>query len=176
MQRKKELSIIYPVQTFNKLFLINWALKKGQIWGEWLFSIRASVFLNLKCSNIWPLWLYFIFSKLCSLLCSCHSKTNDNSIPDVGHSEIQNHCLLEQPIWKRTIYITQGKKRISFHNCLAIAWEILQRFVIIIRFYSDAGKLAYICGWLWKLYMHKGYLSKQWESILRTWTEDYKCV
>lgn len=122
--------------------------QKSQIWGGWLVSISTSVFLNLKFLNIWTLGSYFIFSILYSLLCSCQSKPNDSSIPDVGRNGIQNHCILEQAIWKRVIYIIQSNKLISFHNCLDIAWEISQRFLRTIRFYSHAGKLAYICGWL----------------------------
>ena len=33
----------------------------------------------------------------------------------------------------------------AFQSCFPIAWEISQELFLIIRFYSDANKLAYIC-------------------------------
>ena len=58
---------------------------------------------------------HFTFPKLCSLLISWQNKTNGSSI---GHSEIQNHCIVEQVIWKKLLYIVCVR-----HSVVSDSWR-----------------------------------------------------
>lgn len=118
--------------------------------GEGSVTISTMYFLNLKCLNymafriVISFFFSFFFSKLYSSVFSWQNKMNGSSNPDGGYSEIQNHCIVEQAIWRNfTLY-----KAIKWLLSTVILLLPEKKGVIskeslkVNRFCSDASRLA----------------------------------